>query len=1417
MALSWVDNGYYTPDVWTYVNVNDAGGWNGSTNIWVRSGPSTTGTTQIQRYSRGIGSRVNVYDYSGAGTTSNPIWIYYDYKNDGSSRGWSATWSAGFTYFEPYSWGSWVDSGYWSGTAWAYYYYPNAGSTTYTRQASASRSSPSFTLRASPGSNTVDSGSTTITLTVNYNNGNANATQNGTKFTRTVYSFSGWDEKTSASAPGSLTAGTSDYSAGYSRSDTRDLYYYADYTSSASTQYSNNTKSLGTPSKASTSTTYTITYAPNGGTVSPTSKTTSSTTTYTFSQWTGSTGVTINSSKVATFTQTGTATASYTSSTGAVTAVTLPTPTRSNYIFNGWLAPNGQTYAAGASYTPTSTTETLTAQWTLNQVTLTLVNSEGWTGTYAPTGGGTLTPGASITLNQPLKSGWHFVNWTNASGTSLSTSASFSTTAPTSSTTYTANVARNTYKVRYDANGGTGSMSETSHTYGIGSNLRTNTFTKNGSTFAGWSTSATATSATYTDGQSVSDISITHGSIVTLYAVWRAATNMYICTKVNNVLTWVPALKYVYTTNAPAPAPTPTANLGVTWPTSNMTFTYNNSAWTTSNNTFTVTNSGDADGTIYLQIQMASGYTGLTPVIKQGTTTVTSGNNTSTALTVAAGATSTFTVSVSGTPSADASNVTIGTVYVSGDGNLSSSKTMKGTITLPATPSITNGYTVSAVSGSTYTYTKNGDYYQSNNAGVDSSYALAKVDITTDGTKYVVIEYITSSEPYYDYTLVSKINTALTTSASPDSSSNTINTRPIGYRASFTQATKKYSYGKLSAGNHYLYIKYIKDSSGANGTDCSKFKIHFLSSLPSVLESSYSVTNKGSYGFTSTGDGYYYSNNNGVDGSAAVAQVTVNANGVDRIYIDLYQSGEVNCDYGLVSNLGATLTTTNAADTSNVLKNCQSMANHTVESVDLGVLSMGTYTFYIKFKKDGSIHRFDDCLQFRVRCDSDPSRTPTPRRESVTVEQISSTYTFSLNASGYYESTNKGVSSTAAVAKVTVISPSSRYIIIDAISNGEEGYDYGLISTRGATLSTSTTKDSSNILADFQYNTSAAIRRYDLGQGNKLSGIQTFYVKYRKDGDTDVGSDSLQFKVNFLSTLPTVMNSSASISAVGSYYYVEHPSTPEWYVPNNRGKNNTAAVSKFTITANGLDNVYLRYYQSSERNYDYGVYSAVNGSALSTSNSADSGASNLYGVSGSGYVNLGKLSAGTHTIYVKYLKDTSQHTNDDVCAFAIDFNRTSADWYAMPPATSSYTFTNVGSYPWYATGDTAQWQYGSYMGLPHNSASVGYITVTCNGTDHLYIDGFSGGETNWDYGLVGTLNGAAFSTSNSADTTNVACSFKSYSYGSIVTIDYGIPAAGTYTIYVKYLKDGSVSNYEDVFFINVRFNGSAPTSPPAAG
>ncbi len=82
-----------------------------------------------------------------------------------------------------------------------------------------------------------------------------------------------------------------------------------------------------------------------------------------------------------------------------------------------------------------------------------------------------------------------------------------------------------TYTVIYNANGGSGTMSNSTHTYGVEKALNANKFTRKGYTFLGWSTSSTATKATYTDKQSVKNLTTTNGDKVTLYAVWQKNDN----------------------------------------------------------------------------------------------------------------------------------------------------------------------------------------------------------------------------------------------------------------------------------------------------------------------------------------------------------------------------------------------------------------------------------------------------------------------------------------------------------------------------------------------------------------------------------------------------------------------------------------------------------------------------------------------------------------------------------------------------------------------------------------------------------------------------------------------------------------------------------------------------------------------------
>ncbi len=128
---------------------------------------------------------------------------------------------------------------------------------------------------------------------------------------------------------------------------------------------------------------------------------------------------------------------------------------------------------------------------------------------------------------------WHFQSVSggyvirNAANTSCVLTASngnaiVSTYTGSSNQIWTLQPLNQKYTVSYNANGGSGTMANTEMTVGTAANLRANAFTRTGYTFLGWSTSASATSATYTDKQSVKDLA--KSGTVTLYAVWKPNT-----------------------------------------------------------------------------------------------------------------------------------------------------------------------------------------------------------------------------------------------------------------------------------------------------------------------------------------------------------------------------------------------------------------------------------------------------------------------------------------------------------------------------------------------------------------------------------------------------------------------------------------------------------------------------------------------------------------------------------------------------------------------------------------------------------------------------------------------------------------------------------------------------------------------------
>lgn len=94
------------------------------------------------------------------------------------------------------------------------------------------------------------------------------------------------------------------------------------------------------------------------------------------------------------------------------------------------------------------------------------------------------------------------------------------------------------YSIKYNANGGSGTMSNTTHRYGVSSNLTANSFTRSGYDFLGWSTSASsstvmaANKATITTSVNSANTmviakagsntlgTVSEGGTINLYAVW---------------------------------------------------------------------------------------------------------------------------------------------------------------------------------------------------------------------------------------------------------------------------------------------------------------------------------------------------------------------------------------------------------------------------------------------------------------------------------------------------------------------------------------------------------------------------------------------------------------------------------------------------------------------------------------------------------------------------------------------------------------------------------------------------------------------------------------------------------------------------------------------------------------------------------
>ena len=186
---------------------------------------------------------------------------------------------------------------------------------------------------------------------------------------------------------------------------------------------------------------------------------------------------------------------------------------RDGYTFNGWNTSadgTGDSYQEGAAYTKDESV-TLYAKWIMEGDYEIKYELDGGSHSGNPASYDVETP--TITLRPATKTGYTFNGWHKDDGSQMTTIAQGST----GSIILTAQWTANTYYVKFEANGGSGSMDDQTFTYDKAGKLTANQFTRTGYTFTGWSGSD---GKLYSNEQEVSNLTDVAGGTVTLYAKW---------------------------------------------------------------------------------------------------------------------------------------------------------------------------------------------------------------------------------------------------------------------------------------------------------------------------------------------------------------------------------------------------------------------------------------------------------------------------------------------------------------------------------------------------------------------------------------------------------------------------------------------------------------------------------------------------------------------------------------------------------------------------------------------------------------------------------------------------------------------------------------------------------------------------------
>lgn len=146
-----------------------------------------------------------------------------------------------------------------------------------------------------------------------------------------------------------------------------------------------------------------------------------------------------------------------------------------------------------------------------------------------------------------------------------------------------------------------------------------------------------------------------------------------------------------------------------------------------------------------------------------------------------------------------------------------------------------------------YGFALSNGYYVSQNKGVDKTAAVCRVSFVLPVASTVTFTYINYAEQGYDFGVFGNLDTELSTnyySAGSGGATITDNSYKLACNTSThnQSTTQTLTYSNVSAGEHYIDVKYSKDDASAANNDTLQFKVA-ITYNEAVSYYAYTITN----------------------------------------------------------------------------------------------------------------------------------------------------------------------------------------------------------------------------------------------------------------------------------------------------------------------------------------------------------------------------------------------------------------------------------------------------------------------------------------------------------------------------------------------------------------------------------------------